>query len=58
MRKGYDGGEKKTRGGEEINTFLVATNIAASRPPERRLTGTLTTCAKTSLQTGEALLRY
>ena len=26
--------------------FLVATNVVASRPPERRLTGTLHACAK------------
>ena len=38
MRKGSDGGEKK----EEINDFLVATNVIASRPPERRPTGTPT----------------
>ena len=42
MRKGRDGesgggGEKK-----KIKTFLVATNIVASRPPERRPTATPT----------------
>ena len=54
MRKG-DNGEtgKKKRGKKEnkgriqkkkkkIKTFLVATNVVASRPPERRLTATPT----------------
>ena len=43
MRKGRDGGEKKS--GEvkkKIKTFLVATNVVASRPPERRPTATPT----------------
>ena len=35
MRKSYDRGEKK-----KIKTFLVATNVVASRPPECRPTGT------------------
>ena len=36
MRKVDDGEEKK----EKIMTFIVATNVIASRPPERRPTGT------------------
>ena len=36
MRKGC-GGEKKI---EKIRTSIVATNVVASRPPERRPTGT------------------
>ena len=49
MRKGRDGGEKKS--GEmvvkkKIMAEIVATNVVASRPPERRPTGTLTACAK------------
>ena len=49
MRKG-DNGEKKEKRKEKkrkkIKTFLVATNVVASRPPERRPTGTPTTRAK------------
>ena len=48
MRKGRDE-EKKWKMEKEIEidkmTFLLATNIAASRPPKRRTTGTLTTRA-------------
>ena len=40
MRKGRDGGEKN-----KIKTFLVATNVVASRPLERQPTGTLTAFA-------------
>ena len=45
MRKGCDGGEKnrgKNGGGgiKKIKTFLVATNVIASQPPEHQLTGT------------------
>ena len=41
MRK-VDDGEKKKRKKErkKIMTFIVATNVVASRPPERRPTGT------------------
>ena len=43
MRK-VDNGEKKgkkeEKRKEKIITFLVATNVVASRPPERRPTGT------------------
>ena len=42
MRKGRDG-EKM---GEKIITFIVATNGVASRPPNRRPTGTPHTRAK------------
>ena len=45
MRKGRDGesgGEKK----KKIKTFLVATNVIASRPPERRPTEAPTARAK------------
>ena len=44
MRKG-DNGEKKT-GKKEIMMKIVATNIVASRPPERRPTAMPTACAK------------
>ena len=52
MRKGDDGemGNKWGVGGggrkKKIKTFLVVTNIVASRPPEHRPTGTPTACAK------------
>ena len=42
MRK-VDDGEKKRKKKEKkkkIMTFIVATNVVASRPPERRATGT------------------
>ena len=38
MRKVDDGKRKKRK--EKIMSFLVATNVVASRPPERRPTGT------------------
>ena len=45
MRKVDDGEEKKKKEKKEkkekIMTFIVATNVIASRPPERRPTGTL-----------------
>ena len=37
MRKVDDGEKKKEK---KIMTFIVATNVVASRPPERRPTGT------------------
>ena len=37
--------EEKKRKKEKIMTFLVATNVVASRPPERRPTGTPSACA-------------
>ena len=47
MRKGRDGGKKEKNGGKagekrkkNIMTILVAINVIASRPPERRPTGT------------------
>ena len=40
MRKGDEG--------EKLKTFLVATNVVASRPPERRPTATPTARAKIS----------
>ena len=43
MRK-VDDGEKKEK--EKIMTFIVATKVVASRPPERRPTGTPTARAK------------
>ena len=48
MRKGRDGGENKKKKNEKkkIKTFLVATNVVASRPPERRPTATPTARAK------------
>ena len=49
MRKGCDGEWKK--GGIKWKTrmFIVATNVIASRPPERRPTGTPHACAKIML---------
>ena len=44
MRKGDDG-EKKT-GQKKKMMKIVATNVVASRPPERRPTATPTACAK------------
>ena len=47
MRKVDDGEKKKKREKKEkIMTLIVATNVIASQPPERRVTGTLTACAK------------
>ena len=40
MRKVDDGEEKRKEKKEKIMTFIVATNVVASRPPERRPTGT------------------
>ena len=37
-------------------TFIVATNVIASRPPERRPTGTPHTRAKIGVGRGEGLL--
>ena len=45
LRKGCDGGEK-TRGKRGRGTFLVATNVVASRPPKHRPTGMPTAHAK------------
>ena len=39
MRKVDDGEEKKKKK-EKIMTFIVASNVIASRPPERRPNGT------------------
>ena len=44
MRKGDDNEEEKKK--KKIKTFLVATNVVASRPPERRPTATPTARAK------------
>ena len=46
MRKVDDGKKKKRKKKEKIMTFIVATNVIASGPPERRLTGMLTARAK------------
>ena len=53
MRKVDDGEEKrkkkeKRKRKEKIMTFIVATNVIASRPPERRPTGTPHARANTS----------
>ena len=40
MRKVDDGEKRKKKRKEKIMTFIVATNVVASRPPERRPTGT------------------
>ena len=45
MRR-VDDGEEEKRKKEKIMSFIVATNVIASRPPKRRLTGTPTSCAK------------
>ena len=44
MRKDHGGAEMKKKQGEKkkIKTFLVATNVVASRLPERQPTGTPT----------------
>ena len=44
MRKVDDGEEKRKK--EKIMTFIVATNVIASRPPKRRPTGPLHARAK------------
>ena len=48
MRKVEDGEEKKEKKRKKgkIMAFIVATNVVASRPPERRPTGTPTARAK------------
>ena len=47
MRKVDDGAEKKKeKKKKKIMTFIVATNVIASRPPERQPTGTLHARAK------------
>ena len=43
MRKGDDGEKKR---GKKIMMKIVATNVVARRPPERRPTGTPTARAK------------
>ena len=40
MRKVDDGEKKEKKEKKKIMTFIVATNVVASRPPERRPTGT------------------
>ena len=42
---------KKEKKGKKIMTFLLATNVVASRPPEQRPTGTATARANTILAT-------
>ena len=49
MRKGSDGEEKRKKRKkkkQKIKTFLVATNVVASRPPERQPSATPTARAK------------
>ena len=66
MRKEDDGEKKrkkKKKKKEEkkrnkIMTFKVATNVIASRPPERRPTGTLHACAKIFESLFELELKY
>ena len=48
MRKVDDGKRKRKK---KIMSFLVATNVVASRLPKRRLTGTPHACAKIVDQT-------
>ena len=47
MRK-VDDREKKRKESEKIMSFMVATNVVASQPPKRQLTGTPTDRAKMS----------
>ena len=47
MRK-VDDREKKTRRRKKIMSFIVATNVVASQPPECRPTETAHACAKNS----------
>ena len=51
MRKGDDGEKKRKKKKKEnkIKMFLVAINVVASRPPERRLTATPTAHANKQL---------
>ena len=42
MRKGRNGEWKMEKNGGKIMTFIVATDVVVSRPPERRPTGTPT----------------
>ena len=42
MRKGRDGESGEMKKKKKIKTFLVATNVVARRPPERRPTATPT----------------
>ena len=51
MRKVDDkGGKNEKKQEKKIMLFIVATNIVASRPPERRLTGTPIACANSFIQ--------
>ena len=45
MRNVDDGKKEKKKIKEKIMSFLVATNVVASRPPNRRPTGTPHACA-------------
>ena len=55
MRKSRDGEWKKI---ENIMTFIVATNVIASRLPERRPTGTPHTRANTGHLTDASALKF
>ena len=57
MRKGDDG-EKKKKGKKENQDIFVATNVVASRPPERRPTATPTARANMYCVFGSILLLY
>ena len=48
MKKVHDGEKKEEK--KIIMTFIVATNVVASRPPERRLTGTTHARANSKLR--------
>ena len=50
--KWWNGGEKK----KKIKTLLVATNVVASQPPERRPTVTPTARAKRILESRQPIL--
>ena len=62
MRKVDDGEEKrkkrKKKKEKKIMTFIVATNVIASRPPERRPTGTLHARANNQHNWGGGVIRY
>ena len=48
--------EKKEKKRKKIMSFIVATNVVASQPPQRRPTGTPTTFANIGLEKKEAKL--
>ena len=57
MRNGQDE-EKKMKNGKKLMMFIVATNIVASRPPERRPIGMLTARANRFNISGRVILVF